>query len=162
MVSARRLAFTVRGIPVPYALKAGGNVHTSPALKAWKMQVVEEAERAMDGASWDRLVDCPAILMTVFHLYRRPTKRPRKKECAMPIGKPDTEPLLRPVKDALTQAGVWKDDSQVVVDVVGKVWAVKGAEQGPEKGIVGVEVFVASSLDEGVVRDWIAILGGEK
>lgn len=36
--------------------------------------------------------------------------------------KPDTDNAIKAVKDALTKARYWKDDAQVAVEVVKKIW----------------------------------------
>lgn len=36
--------------------------------------------------------------------------------------KPDTDNAIKAVKDALTKARYWKDDAQVAVEVVSKIW----------------------------------------
>lgn len=142
----RRLFFELRGIPVPYSLRGGGNIHTTPALKSWKARVREAAEQAIDAAKWAPMPGA-VFLRTRFFLLRR--GRPKKGDAERyHMQKPDTEALLRPVKDALTDAGVWRlDDSQVVRDDVAKRWAIRGAERGSQYGFVGVQVWVCSISD---------------
>ena len=51
-------------------------------------------------------------------------------------GKGDIEKLVRAVHDALTAAGVWRDDAQVVRLNAAKVWCHKGERPG---AVIGVE-----------------------
>ena len=37
--------------------------------------------------------------------------------------RPDTDNLIKQLKDSLTDAGFWKDDSQVVIETTEKKWA---------------------------------------
>ena len=135
-----RLQFEVRGIPVPYSLKGGGNIHTTPALKAWKLRVKEACEAAIDAGGWVQLSGVPVRLEVEFFLLRR--GRPKKGAAAdWPIQKPDHLSLLRPVEDAMTQAGAWDDDCQVVDSRDRKWWAAAGAEASPAAGLVGVRIW---------------------
>lgn len=38
------------------------------------------------------------------------------------VTRPDTDNAIKAVKDALTKARYWKDDAQVAVEIVKKVW----------------------------------------
>ena len=51
-------------------------------------------------------------------------------------GKGDIEKLVRAVHDALTAAGVWRDDAQVVRLNAAKVWCQEGERPG---AVIGVE-----------------------
>jgi len=39
--------------------------------------------------------------------------------------KPDTDNMLKALKDALTKAGWWHDDAQVWVELTSKIWSTK-------------------------------------
>ena len=49
-----------------------------------------------------------------------PTKTHREGEWR--ITRPDTDNLQKLLKDCMTEAGFWKDDSQVCVECIGKMW----------------------------------------
>ena len=49
-----------------------------------------------------------------------PTKS--HKEGEWRITRPDTDNLQKLLKDCMTEVGFWKDDSQVAVECIGKMW----------------------------------------
>jgi Holliday junction resolvase RusA-like endonuclease len=49
-----------------------------------------------------------------------PTKT--HKEGEWRITRPDTDNLQKLLKDCMTETGYWKDDSQVAVECIGKMW----------------------------------------
>jgi Holliday junction resolvase RusA-like endonuclease len=58
-------------------------------------------------------------------------------------GKPDTDNLIKPVKDALTEIGVWKDDSQVYSEKVEKFWTPDSSGMQ-----IMIETFVERMMEE--------------
>lgn len=70
--------------------------------------------------SWDT-VSGPVELQVVFYLERPSSITKRKRP--YPIVPPDLDKLCRGVADALSDAGVWDDDSQVVRIVACKLYA---------------------------------------
>lgn len=109
------LDFFAGGTPVPQGSKnayvRGGRavlVDANPRLKAWRAQVRAAAEAAVEDAGWETLDEpCRAYLG-----FTMP--RPKRPRWDVPAVKPDLDKLTRAVFDALTDAGVWKDDSRVV------------------------------------------------
>lgn len=71
---------------------------------------------------------------------RRPASAPRS--VTLPAKKPDVDKLARAVLDALTEAGVWADDAQVVDLRVRKVFA--GSESLGAMPLPGVRVRVTT------------------
>jgi len=57
------------------------------------------------------------------------------------IKKPDTENLLKPVKDVMTRLGFFKDDSQIVSEHIRKQWGVIS--------MVEIEISWLDELQEG-------------
>jgi crossover junction endodeoxyribonuclease RusA len=57
------------------------------------------------------------------------------------ITKPDTDNLEKMLKDCMTEVGFWKDDAQVVVEHVEKVWS------GDPTGIA-IEIKVLDKIKE--------------
>ena len=127
-----KIAFDVDGLPV-----VQGNVRTSrtghayypngPALRPWRASLAHAAREAMAGR--DPLEGAVAVRVT-FRLPRprghyRTAGGLRPSAPAFPDRRPDLDKLTRGL-DALT-AVVWRDDAQVVVLDVRKVYGVPGA-----------------------------------
>jgi crossover junction endodeoxyribonuclease RusA len=127
-----RLHFTVYGVPIPQgSLKAfmpkgrrfpvvtSDNLRTKP----WKHEVTEAAraefERYETYSAAPR-VEGPVAVDIEFYLPRPKTA---PKRIRYPGKKPDLDKLVRAVLDALTNAGVWQDDSQVVAVIATKSFA---------------------------------------
>jgi Holliday junction resolvase RusA-like endonuclease len=117
----------VRGRPAPQGSKraipqfkgkgAGrewtGNrqVEMSPHVKTWRGDVKEAAEKLIADTGHAR-IDGPVRVHMVF-TTDRPKSVPKRKRLR-PSTMPDLSKLCRATEDALTAAGVWKDDALVV------------------------------------------------
>lgn len=127
------MRFTVYGKPQPAGSKRGfvnkktGAVIITDAAKGsrpWKQEVAGVAKAAMGSRiPWD----LPLELTVDFYLARPKghfnTKGElRPKAPKVPAVRPDATKLLRAVEDALTGI-VWRDDAQVVLQVVAKHYA---------------------------------------
>ena len=114
----------VVGIPAPQGSKKsiGNNrfVETSKKLPAWRKAVREAAEQVMRS---EQRLEGPVWLEVVFYLPRPKTVPFSKRQ--WPVTPPDASKLLRAVEDALTDAGVWVDDSYAVDVTVRKMYADK-------------------------------------
>ena len=127
----------VYGTPVPQGSKRhvgrGILVESAAGLKDWRHDVTVAARKEMDR----RLpLEGPVSVFLTFSL-RRPKSTPRR--ILHPVTRPDLDKLARGVLDALTAAGVFGDDSQVVELTCGKQYAGSvGALEIP-----GVEITVA-------------------
>lgn len=65
-----------------------------------------------------------------------------KKEAMTPkITRPDTDNLMKGLKDCMTEAGFWKDDAQVFWETVSKWWTI------PENA--GIEIMVEHRNSDG-------------
>lgn len=87
-----------------------------------------------------RLREARQALMLALHPYRPGTplegpvkltvrwhfRRGRHRDGEYKITRPDTDNMQKLLKDCMTDAGFWKDDAQVAVEHVEKVWS--GAE----------------------------------
>lgn len=109
------LDFFVAGTPVPQGSKnayvRGGRavlVDANPRLKAWRAAVRSAAEEAIAEDGWETL-DEPCKVHLGFIM-----PSPKRPRWSLPAVKPDIDKLTRAVFDALTDAGVWRDDSRVV------------------------------------------------
>jgi Holliday junction resolvase RusA-like endonuclease len=128
---------TVHGTPAPQGSKRfvgsrGGHgvmVESSKRLPAWRTLVTDEAWAARAGA--------PAILGPVRLVVTFGFRRPRghfgtgRNAEVLRAGAPthptgrnigDLSKHIRAVEDALTDAGVWNDDDQVVAIMASKAW----------------------------------------
>lgn len=132
------LSFVVAGHPEPAGSKktvpAGGRyvvVDANPRSKGWKKVVAATAREAMRQEEWQTL-ECPVWISMVFTVVR--PKGHFKKDGTLsaegfrwpaPSKKPDLLKLSRGVEDALTDAGVYKDDALIVVEQLRKVWGTE-------------------------------------
>jgi Holliday junction resolvase RusA-like endonuclease len=131
----------VYGTPAPqgskkaFAIRKGG-VYTGKVamaesskerVKSWRQAVLEAAESAHAC-----VLDPGPVTLGVCFWMRRPAghygtgrnaMKVRPSAPAVPAGKPDLSKLVRATEDALTDAGVWKDDAQVVDIVATKRYA---------------------------------------
>lgn len=136
------LDFFAGGPPVPQGSKnayvRGGRavlVDANPRLKAWRAAVRSAAEAAIEDAGWETL-DEPCRVHLDFTM-----PAPKRPRWAVPAVKPDLDKLTRAVFDALTDAGVWRDDSRVVSMEVSKKYEDDEAVPG-----VWVEVRSLSEM----------------
>lgn len=134
------LSFFVPGRPSPQGSKKSvGNgrfIEASKYLPAWRRAVTEFAIYAATEHNWEP-VEGPVTLEVVFYLERPSTIKVNKRP--HPVVPPDIDKLVRGVSDALSDAAVWGDDSQVV-----KLVAFKRYADNHEQG-----AFISvSTLDE--------------
>lgn len=88
--------------------------------KAWRIAVKEAALAAVDGLP--RIEDAPVHINVVF-CFDKPKSAPKRRR-TWPITRSsgDVDKLQRAALDALTDAGVFRDDAQVVRIVADKVF----------------------------------------
>lgn len=133
------VTFFVAGIPIPqgsktaYVVKGRAVLADANAkkLKPWRKEITRVAR-----AAWldrDQLAGAVRVL-TVF-VFERPKSVKRR----LPWVKPDADKLARAVLDGVTDAGLWKDDCQVVRLVVEKVY---GAAPGVHVSVEGMSADV--------------------
>ena len=123
------VAFRVHGTPAPQGSKRGFVINgraiitdANPApLKTWRDDVKHAALDAMNGAA---PLAGPLELLVTFVLVK-----PKSVKRTWPHVRPDLDKLLRSAGDALTSAGVYGDDSQLVKITAQKVYGIQpGAE----------------------------------
>lgn len=121
MPYAHWMRIVVYGIPAPQGSKRPvRNQHTgkiatienSPNLAPWRQDVKFAAEAALTEAGRPAPFQGAVVVRMVFSLPRPATVKRNKRP--YPSVYPDILKLGRAVEDALTAAGVWKDDSLVV------------------------------------------------
>jgi Holliday junction resolvase RusA-like endonuclease len=126
----------VLGTPAPqgskraYALRRNGIptgqtvvVEQSARVKPWRQAVIDAAGDAEQ-------LEGPVQLSVVFFIARprghygtgRNAGKVRKSAPVQPAGKPDLDKLVRATMDALTAAGWWRDDCQVVTLTAAKFY----------------------------------------
>jgi Endodeoxyribonuclease RusA len=143
----------VDGVPVPqgsvsaFAVRKAGKptgrvtyTGDNPKTKHWRQAILDQARSVYpDGfyASPEAELG-PKSVVVVFVLPRpgghfgrgRAAAEVRKGAPARPGARPDVDKLARAVLDALTDAGAWRDDGQVVDLAVHKVYAGDGERPG--------------------------------
>lgn len=134
-MTAPLLTLTVHGVPAPQGSKKGfvhkntGRVilrEQSERLAPWRGEITHRALMAMarfPEAQDQRWLLDEAVVVDMVFTFARPQshyRTGRNKHLLRddapprPIGPPDTSKLARAVEDALTDAGVWRDDARVV------------------------------------------------
>ena len=136
------LVISVHGTPAPQGSKRhvgrGVMVESSKAVKPWreavKYAVIQWAQdryrhgQNTDDPTWP--ITGPVTVRVTFTFtrpkshYRTGRNRHLLRDQAptWPAGKPDIDKVLRSTLDALSDAGVWRDDAQVVRVVMAKVY----------------------------------------
>lgn len=110
------LTITVAGTPAPQGSKRhvgkGVLIESSKKVKPWREAVKFAALEAMKGG-WAPL-EGPVAVRVAFG-FLKPKSAPKKRETS-PITRSsgDIDKLLRATLDALVDAGVMRDDSQVI------------------------------------------------
>ncbi|WP_293784150.1 RusA family crossover junction endodeoxyribonuclease [uncultured Aeromicrobium sp.] len=132
------IEFRVYGTPVPQGSKGimrGRLVSTNDAdLRRWRATVEQTAREHYTGEP----LTGPVRLTAAFYFARpkyhyRTGKHAHELRADAPVWhdkKPDHDKLLRAVCDALTDAGVWRDDSQVAMSHPSKRYAPDGRTEG--------------------------------
>lgn len=125
------MEFAVYGTPGPQGSKnfmgvtSGGfgkMVESSKKVKPWRDAVRADAIQARQVLPGFVLLDEPLCVEMVFTSVRpkshyrtgRNAHLLRDQAPLRPVAKPDASKLCRSTEDALTDAGVWKDDARVV------------------------------------------------
>jgi crossover junction endodeoxyribonuclease RusA len=115
-LSVRHFRVFVPGHAAPQGSKRhvghGVIVESSTRLKPWRSDV---QSRLMD-ADGQPLVkfDSSPVKLSLEFVLKRPVSTP-KRATPQAAKKPDLDKLIRAVADAITDAGIWRDDSQIVM-----------------------------------------------
>lgn len=147
------LRLVVHGTPAPQGSKsfkglsrAGRAILTesSSKVKPWRTDVKDAAEAAIrcgcpdPGCTALRAgfpLDEPLTVRMIFTLAK-PSGAPKRRR-TWPMRYPDLSKLARSTEDALSQAGVWKDDARVVgYDRLWKAFPGEDPEALPVPGVL--------------------------
>ena len=93
--------------------KKTGTLYPDTAVKTAKEKFLAH----LDKYKPDIPLEAPISLMVIwyFHSDSHPDKSPK-------ITKPDTDNMIKLLKDCMTKKRFWKDDAQVAYEVLGKFW----------------------------------------
>lgn len=137
----------VFGTPVPqgstkaFAVRKGGRVTgrvvvvgDNPRTKPWRQAIIDATRAANTGP----MLTGPVFVGLIFIMPRPASHYGTGRNAGQlkpgaphwHTSKPDRDKLERAALDALTDAGIWRDDSQVVDGPVSKVYAQPGEEPG--------------------------------
>jgi Holliday junction resolvase RusA-like endonuclease len=115
----------VPGDPLPFRWNAHGKTRYVPTpQRAWMGTIAWEVRARWRGRP---PLDVPLTLDTHFFL-----RRPLRGKFDQPIGKPDCSNLRKLAEDAITDGGLWKDDSLVLDGYASKAYAGDGQWPGLE------------------------------
>lgn len=115
--AAHDLVVFVAGKPAPQGSKRylgvkggkGITVESSKAVAPWRADV----RSAVQAATFDPIPAGAGAVVHLVFVMPRPASTP-KRRTPPAVKRPDLDKLIRAVLDALSSAGVWHDDSQVV------------------------------------------------
>ena len=140
------IEFVVYGTPIPqgstkafmrpgmrFPVVTADNAKTKP----WRQAIVDASREKLAGRA---PIEGPVELYVTFYLPR-PKSAP--KRVTEPAKLPDLDKLVRAVGDALTAAGVWVDDGQVVLTRARKAFAGGHLDRAGAAGVPRAEIRVA-------------------
>lgn len=138
------LSFRVYGTPAPQGSRRhvgnGVMVESSQKVKPWRQDVKYAALDATGGYDVRTTLRGPVRVDVTFYIARPKGHHRTGKNAALirdtaptwPATKPDLDKLLRSTLDALGEAAVWNDDSQVVRVTAFKRYAYDDEPAGAE------------------------------
>lgn len=109
-------------------------LNTSPKLIPWRNAVSVAATLELERLGWPQPFDCALDVMMVF-TFTRPKAATRSKR-PHPSVFPDLSKIVRATEDALSDAGVWKDDALVVQLTARKTYENEHHWALPRPGVV--------------------------
>lgn len=122
------LELTVYGTPGPQGSKRhvgrGIMIESSKLVKPWRDAVKATALQALGPAF--RPLNGPVGIEITFTV-KKPQSAP-KRRVTWPTKRPDVDKLVRSTLDAISDAGIWIDDSQVVELISRKVFPEEGID----------------------------------
>lgn len=145
-----KIVIVVHGTPAPQGskkflglAKSGRGIlgESSKKVKPWR-QDVKAAALAVRGDTAP--IDAPVRVRMIFTMPK-PVSAPKRKR-SYPAKMPDLSKLARSTEDALTEAGIWRDDARVVqYDRLAKVYPGEDPESLDTPGArIEVELLEAA------------------
>lgn len=95
-----------------------GTIYPDATVKIAKEKYLAHLDRFKP----DLPLEAPVQLMTIWYFHS--DKHPDR---SYKITKPDTDNMIKLLKDCMTKKGFWKDDAHVAYEITGKCWTT-----GPE------------------------------
>lgn len=145
------LRIEVRGVPAPQGSKRhvgnGIMVESSAKVKPWRQDVRSATIEAIERGG--PTFPTGGVILGVVFRFARPKNHYRSGKYAnllrpgappTPSVKPDLSKLIRSTEDALTQAGAYHDDAQIVAE-----WATKEYDDRGEG--VGATIILRAATD---------------
>ena len=127
MPLSKSFQFFIAGLPAPQGSKNAylrGKkvvlVEASKKIEPWRKAVAEAAKKRLQETG-EIYFDEGVEVWVRFILPRPPSNK-----SLYPIVPPDLDKLERGIYDAITIAGIWKDDSLVVRSHATKIWSADG------------------------------------
>ncbi len=142
------MTIIVYGDPAPQGSKAfkgiaGGHAilqEMSKKVKPWREAVKHAALAVLENDSLSIERHCngaiPGAVAVEMTFTMKKSKSAPKTRKTWPDRRPDLSKLVRSTEDALTDAGVWEDDSRVVSLYARKVFPGEGVDALPSLGAV--------------------------
>lgn len=140
------IAVDVFGKPAPQGGirslgKGRPSVHANAdTLLPWRDSIVSACRLAMQAMTPEQRARLPydgPVALFAYFTWPKPVSAPKTRE-TWPTARPDLSHLVRAAEDALTSAGVWRDDSLIVYTESRKVYP----NQGPGLASPGAKLFV--------------------
>lgn len=135
---APHLDIVVHGVPAPQGSKRGGfsaktgktfvYEQNSKTQKSWRQDVIAAAVALREAGSLD-VLDGAVEILVEFRMPRPVSVNIKRRP--YPCVKPDIDKLLRNTLDGLTQAGIYRDDAQIVHLVAQKRYATDDPDGAP-------------------------------
>lgn len=93
--------------------KKTGTIYPDATVKAAKEKYLAH----LDAFKPDTPIEAPIQLMVIFYFHSD-----KYQDRSYKITKPDTDNMIKLLKDCMTKKGFWKDDAHVCYEVIGKYW----------------------------------------
>lgn len=125
------ISFEIPIIPRPqmrarsFILNGHARVHKDSKQQRGELQIMPFIAQNVP----ENPIDKP-MLLTVFAYLPIPTSWPKWKQLAAqeqriyPTGKPDSDNLMKNIKDCLTQCNMWRNDSPVISETIHKRYSI--------------------------------------
>ena len=133
------LVIVVYGMPAPQGSKRhvgnGVMVESSKKVRPWRQDVKSAALAVRAGAE---PIDAAVRVRMVFTMPK-PASAPKTRR-TYPMRMPDLSKLARSTEDALTDAGIWRDDARVIE--YGRLAKVFPGEDPESLDVPGVRITI--------------------